>query len=414
RLSVQLKCSQKLMLTELEEETAEPGAEPEVNPQTQPEAQPDSEADAQIQLTILSGHTGSVRTCCFIRKDTCGLSASWDGTARLWDVGTGKELRCLTGHAGARLSCARGDPDGGRAVSAGWDKALSVWDLETGARLWRGELGGIVSDARFSGGDGGGQLVTASDLDYNMQVWDTRTCSVVQLIRGVHRSTLTSCRFMLGDRRILSTSLDFTCKVFDLRAMGVTLAFADHKNAVSSASLSADERCLATCSWDKRILMYDISTGMYRSQGPKIFEESHEGSISSCCLSADGAKLVSGSYDNSVMVWDAENGIREIRLQGHDDWVEDVSLSADGAWMMSASKDATLRLWNMERMDEMPAVAESRAQHGVHMKACDTCGKTFSLAGNLGATQCVFCRIIDRSRQETDIAKTIGLDLRIY
>ena len=37
-----------------------------------------------------------------------------------------------------------------------------------------------------------------------------------------------------------------------------------HINIISDASLSLDERKLATVSWDKSIHIWDVSTGMYR------------------------------------------------------------------------------------------------------------------------------------------------------
>ena len=61
-----------------------------------------------------------------------------------------------------------------------------------------------------------------------------------------------------------------------------------HKNVVADACFTRDERQLATVSWDKNIAFYDISTGMYRSEGPTIAERAHDGCISCCHFSGDG------------------------------------------------------------------------------------------------------------------------------
>lgn len=49
-----------------------------------------------------------------------------DGTVRLWEVATGKQLRSLTGHSGQVHSVAFA-PDGLRALSGGYD-GIRLWD----------------------------------------------------------------------------------------------------------------------------------------------------------------------------------------------------------------------------------------------------------------------------------------------
>ena len=63
-------------------------------------------------------------------------SGSWDGTVRLWEVETGKEVRRFEAQAGNMHGVAF-TPDGKRLVGGGGNGSLTVWEVETGRQIVR-------------------------------------------------------------------------------------------------------------------------------------------------------------------------------------------------------------------------------------------------------------------------------------
>ena len=88
-------------------------------------------------------------------------TASWDGTAKVWDVVTGEEIFTLEGHSG-EVWAVTFSPDGTRLATASADGTAKIWDAVSGRQLLTlsGHTG-VVTGLAFS--PDGKRLATAAE-----------------------------------------------------------------------------------------------------------------------------------------------------------------------------------------------------------------------------------------------------------
>ncbi|HBJ38710.1 MAG TPA: hypothetical protein DDZ51_28955 [Planctomycetaceae bacterium] len=115
-----------------------------------------------------------------------------------------------------------------------------------------------------------------------------------------------------------------------------------HKDEVESAIFSADERFIATASYDQKIILWDAKT----------FEqirtlEGHNGAVLSIAFTPDSSVLVSGSADETVKVWDVQTGRRLDTMSQPEGEVLAVAVSPNGKLVLGGSADNRLRVWNL-------------------------------------------------------------------
>jgi WD40 repeat protein len=117
----------------------------------------------------LVGHEDAVWSTAFSPDGARIVTASLDGTARVWDAETGAEIAVLRGHEDAVRGAAF-SPDGARVVTASADRTARLWDAASGAEIaaLRGHEDAVWS-AAFS--PDGTRVVTAS-ADRTARLWD--------------------------------------------------------------------------------------------------------------------------------------------------------------------------------------------------------------------------------------------------
>ncbi len=129
------------------------------------------------------------------------VSASDDGTLKVWEVETGRELATLEGHRRSVWGCAV-TADGRRVVSASEDRTLKVWEVETGRKL--ATLEGHRRPVTGCAVTADGRRVVSASEDGTLKVWEVETGRCIHTLYGsiAFRSVASSSEVLCaGDDR---------------------------------------------------------------------------------------------------------------------------------------------------------------------------------------------------------------------
>ena len=221
-------------------------------------------------LATLSGHTGGVNSAVFSPDGQRILTASDDGTARLWNA-AGMLLATLSGHISSINNLPFVDPsgrplatisvtsavfssDGQRILTASRDGTARLWDA-AGTPL--STLSGhtdSVNSAVFS--LDGTRILTVS-ADNTARLWDAAGMPLATL--SGHTGSIYRAVFSPDGTRILTASADNTARLWD--AAGTPLAtLSGHTDSVNSAVFSPDGMRILTASQDGTARQYLVSS----------------------------------------------------------------------------------------------------------------------------------------------------------
>jgi WD40 repeat protein len=294
-------------------------------------------------VAILHGHTDTVFSIAFDRDRRTLASGGADGTVRLWDARTHRQLgEPLRGHTDRVFSVAF-SRDGRTLASAGGDGTVRLWDARTHKELGRPLRGHtrVVGGVAFSPD---GRTLASASSDRTVRLWDVRTHEALGTLTG-HTAIVESVAFSPDGRTLASGGDDRTVRLWDVRTHEqLGRALTGHEGRVFSVAFGRGGRTLASAGADRTVRVWDART--HRQLGQPL--TGHVGSVESVAFAPDGRVLASGGADKTIRMWDPRisHQLGE-PLRGHTDSVQSVAFSPDGRTLASGGVDKTLRVWDV-------------------------------------------------------------------
>merc|ERR1712008_568375 len=267
----------------------------------------------------LRGHLSKIYAMHWGADSSCSsnlVSASQDGKLIVWGSYSTNKVHAIPLRSSWVMTCAYA-PSGSFVACGGLDNICSIYSLknrEGNVRVSRELPGhtGYLSCCRFLDDN---KIVTSSG-DMTCALWDIET--------GQQSTTYTG---HTGDIR------DGMCKQ----------TFPGHESDINAVTFFPHGTAFCTGSDDATVKLYDIRADQ------ELAQYSHDNiicGVTSVAFSKSGRLLMAGYDDFNVNVWDTLRVKRAGVLAGHDNRVSCLGVTEDGMAVCTGSWDSFLKIWN--------------------------------------------------------------------
>lgn len=197
-------------------------------------------------------------------------------------------------------------------------------------------------------------LVSASQ-DGKLIIWDAYTTNKVHAI-PLRSSWVMTCAYAPSGNYVACGGLDNICSVYNLSSREgptrVARELSGHSGYLSCCRFINDRRIL-TSSGDMTCMLWDVETGS------KVTEfADHLGDVMSISINPTNQNVfVSGACDAFAKLWDIRTGKTVQTFAGHESDINAVQFFPDGQAFGTGSDDATCRLFDIRADRELNTYA---------------------------------------------------------
>ena len=145
-----------------------------------------------------------------------------------------------------------------------------------------------------------GNYIATAGYDNKVILWEKKTKQFIN--RGCHDHLANYVTFSPSGNYLLSTSSDYTARLWSLPEMKLTAVLSNHDDDVESASFSNCGNYIATASRDHQVRIFNIKGELI-----KVFS-GHTADVLSVVWSSDDTELVSSGDDGTIRIWNVRDG----------------------------------------------------------------------------------------------------------
>ncbi len=279
------------------------------------------------------------------------VSTSFDGSVRLWNANTGREIKNLhRASANNGIETVEVSPRGDLIAACDDCGTIYLYELPSGKLIRTIRTHSISHLLRFS--SDGKQLATDGD-ELNIDIWDIPSGRKGAEYKLSSKNGRLMSLFFTPKGKLIGTigilGKKGSVEIQDVKS-GKLIQRSETPDELSFLPIhvSADLECLIPVSNDSSLRIMDVPNG--REVFRYDFDTEKFTTISAIDLSPDGRFFASSELNADgilLRIWEMASGKEIRRLRGHSEEIVAIAFSPDGCTISTGSRDCTILVWNV-------------------------------------------------------------------
>ncbi|CAG9310882.1 unnamed protein product [Blepharisma stoltei] len=309
--------------------------------------------------STIKGHTDSVD---FVRINENAsspqiISASHDGTVKIWDLSRKNELSSILAHQEG-VFCCDVSPNGRQIASCSPDQTVALWDISNRNNIARATNHThkvyfvlFISDS---------QLLSCG-RDRNIFLWDLRNMRAPSKNFATPQSgTFRSVALSPDNSILLATTAESGIEAYefpsgrpianqtinyDMRVFPQEKEFLVPPAIIYNARFFRNQRnTFLSSHQDHAVRKFELNNGNLTQIS---YHRNHWDYVRHVEISSNERFYVSTAQDGSVRVWDAASNTPQLSLIGHTQIVSSAAIARDNRTIVTSSYDQTLKIFTI-------------------------------------------------------------------
>jgi eukaryotic-like serine/threonine-protein kinase len=299
--------------------------------------------DKRIQIWDVS----VAKTVASAKEQMRGIIPLKDEGTSVWQYLIKRRLIELLGHVGTVNSVVF-SKNGEQAITASNDGTVRIWDARPEPVPI--SLAGSRERTHFAFTTDGQKVATVSEDKKTIRVWNTRTGE--ELFQFEDPAPELWIRFILFtplDERLVAGFQKNCVRIWNL-STGEPVQGPDHNGDLYDISFSSDGKKGISASGacgGETVKIWEVSTGK------DLLNLAHDRGVQTAMFSLDGERVVTGSDDGASYIWDSETGDRLKVLKGDEGKIVSAMFDRKGNNVLTLSETGVACLWDLTTGDRL-------------------------------------------------------------